>query len=278
MSEWSQGDVTANGICLHFYRTGGGNKPALVLAHGLSDNGLCWTPVAQALEDEYDIIMYDARGHGLSDAPEGDVYSYAHHADDLAGLVEALGLRQPAMLGHSMGAVTIATAAATDPHLACCVLLEDPPLWGKDFAIPSIEERKAHLERSRAKTVADKQRACEELIAESRAEHPTWPEAERGPWAEAKLQLSPDALDLLTARHSPWQETFARLAIPVLLVTGDAERGGIVTPEVAAEAASLWRVGRVAHIPGTGHNIRRENFTEYLTVVRAFLREYGSGV
>ena len=69
MAHWHSGDVEANGIRLHYTRTGG-TKPPLVLAHGLTDDGLCWTPVAEALEAEYDVIMVDARGHGQSDAPE----------------------------------------------------------------------------------------------------------------------------------------------------------------------------------------------------------------
>ena len=40
-----------------------------MLAHGVTDAGLCWTPVAEALAAEYDAIMVDARGHGHSDAP-----------------------------------------------------------------------------------------------------------------------------------------------------------------------------------------------------------------
>jgi N-formylmaleamate deformylase len=56
MAQWQSGDVTANGIKIHYTRTGGGKTP-LVLNHGATDNGLCWTPVARALEAEYDVIM-----------------------------------------------------------------------------------------------------------------------------------------------------------------------------------------------------------------------------
>jgi N-formylmaleamate deformylase len=65
MAHWQSGDVTANGIRLHYTRTGG-DKPPLVLAHGVTDDGLCWTPVAAALAPDYDVIMVDARGHGRS--------------------------------------------------------------------------------------------------------------------------------------------------------------------------------------------------------------------
>ncbi|HEY3341294.1 MAG TPA: alpha/beta hydrolase, partial [Anaerolineae bacterium] len=70
MAQWLSGDVNANGIRTHYYRTGG-NKPPIVMCHGATDDGLCWTPVAYTLEADYDVIMPDARWHGLSDGPAG---------------------------------------------------------------------------------------------------------------------------------------------------------------------------------------------------------------
>ena len=71
---WSYGNVTANGITLQYYRTGDGTLPPLVLSHGFTDNGLFWTDLAHALEKDYDVIMYDLRGHGFSDAPQTGYY------------------------------------------------------------------------------------------------------------------------------------------------------------------------------------------------------------
>ena len=87
---WTSDYAVANGIKIHYTRTGG-TKPPLVLSHGITDNGLCWTRLAQFLEPDYDVIMYDARGHGLSDAPQ-EGYSYTDMAADLAGLIQALDL------------------------------------------------------------------------------------------------------------------------------------------------------------------------------------------
>src|SRR5215211_7829462 len=125
MSSWQSGEVAANGLRLHYTRTGG-DKPALVLAHGFSDDGLCWTPVARALERDYDVIMIDARGHGQSQAAEQD-YNDLDLGHDLAGVIAALGLRRPAVLGHSMGAATALALAGAHPDVPGAILLEDPP-------------------------------------------------------------------------------------------------------------------------------------------------------
>jgi pimeloyl-ACP methyl ester carboxylesterase len=64
-SGWSRGRLAVTGGHLAYHRTGGGG-PALVLSHGLTDNGLCWSRLAEALAPAFDVIMLDARGHGDS--------------------------------------------------------------------------------------------------------------------------------------------------------------------------------------------------------------------
>jgi N-formylmaleamate deformylase len=135
MPNWFSDAVISNGIQIHYVRTGG-DKPALVLAHGFSDNGLCWTPVALALEGDYDVIMPDARGHGLSDAPETG-YDTVDQVADLVGFIRALELERAGLMGHSMGANTVAFTAATHPDLVSYAILEDPP-WREGELIRQI--------------------------------------------------------------------------------------------------------------------------------------------
>jgi hypothetical protein len=60
----------------------------------VTDDGLCWSPLARLLEGERDVIMVDARGHGRSSAPEGG-YDPLTQGRDLAGVIAALGLKKP---------------------------------------------------------------------------------------------------------------------------------------------------------------------------------------
>ena len=59
-SKWQSADLEVNGLSLHYTRTGG-DKPSLLLAHGFSDDGLCWTPVAEALEAFADRPSWEER-------------------------------------------------------------------------------------------------------------------------------------------------------------------------------------------------------------------------
>lgn len=269
---WVSGDVLANGIRLHYYRTGHGDKPPLVLAHGITDNGLCWTPVAEVLEQWYDVVMYDARGHGLSEAPEHD-YGAQTLAADLAGLVKALNIAPVRAMGHSMGAATVAEFVAGYPDLAVCAVLDDPP-WRDNF-LATPEQRQETAENFRQMILAMRQATPEELLARNRQESPSWSEAERGPWVTSKLQVKPQVVEFVLNPGTPWRELLPRIACPTLLITGDPALGAIVTPEVAAEALRLLPNGRHVHIPGVGHNTRREGFEAYIKAVTEFLASVG---
>ena len=270
MADWFSGDVIANGIRIHYTRTGG-DKPPLVLSHGFSDNGLCWTRLAKGLERDYDIIMVDARGHGLSEAP-AEGHAADTRAADLAGVIAALGLGRAALIGHSMGARTVATTAADYSATVRCAILEDIP-WREAVDAVTAEEWATRREQRRISLAERKTQSHGEIVAFGRTQHPTWAEIEWGPWADSKLQLSPNVLGRVAERRTPWQDAVAKITCPILLITADTDLGAIVTPEVAEEAASLWQDGKVVHISGAGHNIRREQFEKYLEAVTSFLRE-----
>ena len=270
MDHWQSEYIAVDGVRLHYTRTGAGadgTKPPIVLAHGFSDAGLCWTPVAQALEADYDVIMVDARGHGLSDAPETG-YGPAEHAFDLYGVITQLGLHRPAVLGHSMGGATALALAGMHPRVPRALVIEDAAPLGMSGTRAPDDARRA---RVRAWIEDLKRKSIAELIAHQRTEAPRWSDAELGPWADAKLRVS---LNVLNAAPSPpldWPVVLRRIACPALLLTADPERGAGVTVDRAAEMQALIAQLRVEHVPDAGHSIRRDQFARYMTVVRAFL-------
>jgi pimeloyl-ACP methyl ester carboxylesterase len=270
MSDWLSGDVIANGIRIHYHRTAapGSAKPALVLSHGATDNGLCWTHLARALEADYDVIMPDARGHGLSDAPEDD-YSTGARAADLAAFIKALELHRPAVGGHSMGAATTLRLIGDHPDIALCAILEDP---GFRATPPGQTDQAARRERARKQREERRDLGRDGLLAQIRKQRPEWGEDEYGPWVDAQLQVSEQFTTAARPSDRPdWRGLLPRVTCPTLLITADPERGAIVTPETAEEAQRLLPSLQVVRIAGAGHSVRRENFPAYLDAVRSFL-------
>ena len=160
MTGWSTEICETNGINIHYTRTGGSKVP-LILLHGLTANGACWTALAHAIEGEYDVIMPDARGHGKSSVPDYG-YRYEDHANDVVSLIKALRLPPPILIGHSMGGMTAAVVASSKPKLLRGLILADPT-----FLSPKFQRE------IRDSDVADQHRrflnmSLDEVVAEAR--------------------------------------------------------------------------------------------------------------
>ena len=168
MGAWESGDVIANGIRVHYYRTGAGNKPAVVLCHGVTDYGLCWTPVARRLEADYDVVMLDARGHGRSETVPSD-YAIQSMAADVVGAIHALALERPVVGGHSLGGATATFVAAMMADEVRGAILEDPA-WFPPF---SPEDAAAETGGFRQMIAAWAGKTRDELLA-------PWPRREPG--------------------------------------------------------------------------------------------------
>ena len=89
--------MEVNGVNLRYHRTEG-EKPPLVLLHGFTDNGLCWTRIVKELQEDFDIIMPDSRGHGKSFTEQLD-YSLEIASEDIVELIKYLKLEKPIIMG-----------------------------------------------------------------------------------------------------------------------------------------------------------------------------------
>lgn len=267
--ELIENDITANGVKLHVYRTNTEKQP-LVFAHGMSDNGLCYRPIAEHFTNGYEIVLYDAREHGKSEAP-GTKTELIDRARDLAGLIDVLGLQKPDLIGHSMGAVTVALFAGLYPHIPGHIVLEDPPpfeiLAAKDEQ--SLTARKAWKED----VIANKQKSIQELIELNRQENPTWPEAERQPWALAKQQFNLNAFNEELVDVESRNQIVSQITCPTLIITADLDKNSAYPPQAADELVARLPNARHVNITGAGHNIRREQPEAFITTVGEFLKK-----
>ena len=261
---WTDGYVIANGIRIHYWRSGG-NKPALVMAHGSSDDALCWTNLAREFQDQYDLIMFDARGHGLSDPPTSsdppDV-----QVEDLAGLIKELKLTRPILMGHSMGSSSVARFAAKYPDVARAVILEDPGLVRPASAAAGAAPQPP--EQRRAAILARNNTTEAELVAGCMKNSPKWGQSECEFWAPSKRRHHPGTVLNVPSTLPPVGELFAKISAPTLILKADAQ--GDLRKQNEEVASRLPR-GKIVHIEGAGHNVRRENKAQTIEVMKAFL-------
>ena len=259
---WQEGTILVDGARFHYWRTGGALQP-LVMMHGFSDNGMCWVRVAKALEGRYDIFMPDARGHGLSQRfQEGGLVD---GAADAAGFIQALGLKQPILMGHSMGAETAFEVAARYPDLARALVLEDPPWFPRQRqTMPSSPNPFEQFLMSLGG------RSQAEVEAICRQDNPGWHEEEIPPWALSKFQLDLNIYKIKRKRGN-WRTLLPRVACPALLVTGDPAKGSIVRPATSRSVIRRNPNFQVAQISGAGHCVHRDRFEVAMEAIEAFI-------
>ncbi|MCL1912330.1 MAG: alpha/beta hydrolase [Eubacteriaceae bacterium] len=262
MDGWASSSCEANGARLHYARTGGG-KPPVVLLHGLMASGACWTGLARVLESEYDVIMPDARGHGSSSVPVAG-YRYEDHANDIAGLIEALGLDAPILVGHSMGGMAAAVAASRKPDFARGVVLADPT-----FLSLGIQRE------VRDSDVADKHRQMlkmplSEVVADALKRHPNRPMETIELMSRAWLQTSMAAFDVLTPPNPDYETLMGNnIDVPSLIVVGDS---GVVSPAIVRKLQNINPKLQAEIIPAAGHSVHLDQPVRFAAAIKAFLR------
>lgn len=261
MIDWSTAICETNRINVHYTRTGG-NKSPLILLHGLMGNGACWTPVAHALKEEYDVIMPDARGHGKSSVPN-DGYRYEDHANDVEGLIEALALSSPVVIGHSMGGMTAALAVSRKQKSFRGLVLADPPFLSPEiqrevYEGDTIEQHRQFLNKS-----------FDEVLAEAQKRQPHRSFNTLKLINKARHQTSMIPFQVLKPPYPEYKQLVSAIDVPTLLVIGDT---GIVAPAVAGELQSLNPKLQVGMITDAGHGLHYDQPEQFVNVVKSFLR------
>jgi 3-oxoadipate enol-lactonase len=119
--------VELAGIGLAYDVLGAAEAPPLVLLHALGENRQDWPGIADRLAADFRVVAVDLRGHGDSDWP--GTYSCRLMADDVARLLDHLGLTAVTLLGHSLGGVVAYHLAVRRPDMVIRLVVEDicPP-------------------------------------------------------------------------------------------------------------------------------------------------------
>ncbi|AQA03165.1 alpha/beta hydrolase [Mycobacterium sp. MS1601] len=210
----------------------------------------------------YRVAVPDVRGRGGSDVAGPGGYTLADYAADAEGVIAALGLNRPALVGHSMGARIVAALSLRCPDFAPVVLV-DPPLSGPGRE-PYPTTRQQFLTQ-----LHEAQRGTD--VDAVRRFYPGWPERELQIRVEHLASCDETAV---VETHEGFEtedfhEIFAKLSAPTLLVRG-AESP--VVPEGAArELAALRTDITIKNVAAAGHMVPWDNLPGFLDAALPFL-------
>src|SRR6266702_2336083 len=121
------------------YRRSGAGQPVILL-HPLALSGEVWGEFATRLAARFDVIAPDARGHGAT-GWDGGPFGVDDLGDDVAALLDALGLPAAHVIGMSMGGSTAVSFAGRYPERASAMFLADTTAWYGEQAPRAWEQR-----------------------------------------------------------------------------------------------------------------------------------------
>lgn len=256
--------VTANGIRLHVLVYGEGTPTVLVLP-GITSPAITWEFIAEPLSEQHTIAVLDLRGRGLSDQPASG-YGLPDYADDAAGVIEAMDLDRPIVLGHSLGARAAIVFGDRHPDLARALVVVDAPLTGpgqRPFTSP-VDPYVDALRKAKAGAMAD----------DMREYFPTWPERElaiRADWlGTCREEAIVESYENLAIEDvmDPW----AALKLPTLFVYGTDSL--MVTADDVRQLAETNPRAELAGVEGAGHMVPWDELDAFLAAVRPFLARH----
>ncbi len=263
----------ADGTRLHYRRTGGA-QPTLVLLHGVQADSSMWLRSAQALEHAYDILMPDARGHGLSARLSAPINSQTL-VDDLCALLDALAIELPYVAGHSMGADIAARLAARRPLRA--VVLIDPALQ-RFMAMPSAEGEQpawmqalfATLRTLKELPHAERLRAAERLLPPGRT---ITDAVDYVSFVEGLTNFDLNFYSSAAAMGYVVEEPalIAQIACPLLLLTAASALPGGSSAAGFAVFQANWQDGHHVHFADSSHFIPFDQHERFIATLHNFL-------
>ena len=249
------------------YRRAGSGYPLLLLHGGFGLDSRSWGPQFEGLDDEFDVVAWDAPGCGGSEDPP-ESYSMDHYADSLAGFVRAIGLARPHVIGLSFGGALALALYARHPTLPRSLILAGAYAGWAGSLPPDEVQRRI-------------QRISQEV---TRPPHEWLPKYLPGMLtASAPARMAEQTLALMSDIHP-------RASLTMLRAMADADLRGILpaieVPTLVIhgelDERSPLAVGRELHkkipgsqfvvLPGVGHLSNIEAAGAFNQAVRTFLR------
>lgn len=269
-------EIAANGTTIHVRI--GGSGPAVLLVHGYGDTGDMWVPLASDLMRDHTVIIPDLRGMGLS-AVATDGFTKKHQAEDMAGVLDALHVRQTDVVGHDIGNMVAFAFAQAHPDRTTRLVMMDAPvpgvgpwdeilksplLWHFRFGGPDMERLVAGRERIYLDRFWNEFSADPAHFPESARSHYAELYARPGRMHAGFLQFAAFNQDAIDNRASV---AGGRLQMPVLAIGGDHSFGPMMAHVMRFAADDVHQVV----IANAGHWLMEEQPQTTTAAIRTFL-------
>jgi pimeloyl-ACP methyl ester carboxylesterase len=237
-----------------YYEIHGKGEP-FVYINGFGATTETLTDRIAAFTKDYRVIIYDTRGAGLSDAPNIP-YTPAMMADDLAGLLDAIGVKAAHICGESFGGMIAQHFVLGYPQKVTSLILRCTTCGGPHSAPHDPEYDRLYTDPELLRLPAADREKLRSTFMFSLAytkSHPDKVEAFLNPKTAIKYPTSPQGykrLSQVSATHDTY-DRLPQITTPTLVIHGDADR--IINPENARILAARIRGAELVILTNAGH-------------------------
>lgn len=252
-----------NGALLYHDTVGSG--PPLVLLHGGLESSRTWREIVPLLSDAWQVTVIDVRGHGRSTNPAASL-TYPEIADDIAALLQALGIRRPAIAGWSDGGQHVLQIGARHPMLAR-LLIAGAADFDRSPATKDWVRAFFGIDEHGRASLATVEQQLGSGYSHFRAMHDGGDEQ----WASLVQSTARLWLDYTGLTSEDYQ----RIPCPTLVMCGD--RDDDVPVEDAVGLYRSLRQGELAICPGADHFIPWRRTAWFVATLREFLLRHAAG-
>ena len=250
----------------------GDETPELVLLHGGAQNAHTWDTVALALNRP--LVCIDLPGHGHSDAPADGSTNVARNASDVAAAVRALASDAKAVVGMSLGGMTLLALADQFPELVRAAVLVD--------VTPGVDHGKARAITAFV-TGPESFASFDELLARTIAHNPTRSVASLrrgilhnalqrsdGSWVWRYRRFAEADRHRDFPRFADLWRAVDRLRIPLMLVRGMRAQS-VVDDADEAELLRRYPAARIERVQEAGHSVQGDAPVELARLLEDFI-------
>lgn len=235
-----------NGTVLHHeFLTEDEDAPVVVFINSLGTDFRIWLPLIDELTANWSILLYDKRGHGLSDQGKTP-YSIEDHAEDLIGLCRHVGIKKAVFVGLSVGGLIVQSLYAKKPELVRKIVLSNTA--HKIGTAEMWATRIAAVEKDGIEALADG--VLERWFTpDFRARRKTDLAGYRN--MLVRQDAGGYAATCGAIRDADFTTSVSGIKVPVLCIGGDQD--GATPPDLIKTTASLIPGARVEIIEACGH-------------------------
>lgn len=266
--------IPLNGLQLHYLEWGKSGTPTVLLLHGLMCHAHIWDDLAVDLSHQYHVLALDQRGHGDSGWSNQGFYNVDSHFCDIAQLIDALGLEQFILLGHSMGGRNALFYAACVPERVKQLILVDTRP-GQNARAASELKRQLDCLPTRPESLDAASQAFGDLYPMISKEwrkymaQYAYQEFEDGLLVSKYDTLMTDQLENAGYEAEDLRYLFGSIVCPTLIIRG--EESLFLSREDAMEMARSIPNAVLKEIPRSTHMPAQENPEVFKKVIFEFL-------